>query len=275
MSRAKTMDDVAPEKLSEKTIEVNFIRRLAHCLEECRGVDRDDIVPLSPTQQEETKKGYDDLLGGVCVALQIKRPCGMDKGRAKFKIDLQQACSLRDNFPRGAAFYVLPPVGDLDGLVKILPTMLDATYIVDVHKLFPNNTPYNKHSCTLWIGLGGRIFVHEKGFWNGSNAGCPWLPRKVLGRDESYIHILNALSANVLCCKVRSIREGIGFSLRNGYIQYIVGGSKPENVQWEPWRPDAPRTVDGRHGARAAILHAVGKNRLALVCMGDSYKQGR
>lgn len=263
------MNGVVPEKLSERTIEVNFIRRLAHCLEECRGVDRDDIVPLSPTQQDEAEKGYDALLDGLYVALQFKRPHYMEKGCAKFEVDSCQAHMLKGNFPRGAAFYVLPPVGDLKELVGILPRMLDATYIVDVHELFPNDTPCNGHSCTLWIDYCGRITVYDSGFRNGFNAALPPFSCPVSGRRRLPHRTLNALKSSVLCDKKPSKHGQIGFHLRAGkLVPRTVPGPKPENG-----RHHADEHIDERLPTSADTMHAAKDTRSTLVRMGNSDKQ--
>lgn len=278
MSRTKGIYNVVPERLSERTIEVNFIRRLAHCLEECRRLKRDDIVPLSPTQNEEDKKGYDTLVDGLCVALQFKRPCRMDDDRAKFEIDTRQARRLKEVFPPGAAFYVLPPVGDLNELVEALPKMMDTTYIVDVHKLFPKGAPCNKHSCTLWIDRCGRITVHDMRFQNGSHGTRQPLLRPAPARRRSYSRTLGALCASVLCYKARSDREKIGFSLnKDGSIMHMVPGPEPESIRWKRWEPTTQHPAGEPiepHYASAAILHAAKAARLALVCMGAADKPG-
>ena len=279
MSQTKGINDVVPERLSERTIEVNFIRRLVHCLEECRGVDRDDIVPLSPTQQEEAKKGYDTLVDGLCVALQFKRPCRMRNGCVKFEINSRQARRLKKIFPPGAAFYVLPLAVDLNELVKTLPIMLDRTYIVDVHKLFPNGMPRNSHSCTLWIDHCGHISVCDKGFQNGPNVICPPLSRPVSRQHRSYNHTLSALRANVLCDKQQSNCENIGFSLNvDGSIAYMAPGPKLGSIQWKTWKSTMRHSADEptpeSFDASVDILHTAKDAKLALVCMGVADKQG-
>ena len=133
---ARPLKDGLP---SEMSLETNILRYLANCLERRHGLAEGAVVPVSPTQAEEHALGFDAsvcLPQGRYVALQFKRPEKAGHGRARFRIGGEQALRLLQ-YPRGSAFYVLPPVrtnGEMAGLGRCL---LRRACMVDAWDMLP------------------------------------------------------------------------------------------------------------------------------------------
>ena len=152
---------IEPRNLSERAIESNVLRRLAHCLEECCGMRRDDILFHLPTQREEKKLAYDSMVVGVWVALQFKRAaCVRKDGAARFSIDLEQARRLKELLPPGGAFYALTPIAKLDPFIASLPEILNVSRLVDVHQLPARQRP-GGGTISLWITKDGDARVRS------------------------------------------------------------------------------------------------------------------
>ncbi len=82
-------------------------------------------MPVSPTQPEEHTRGFDAMVGlprGRYAVLQFKRPEKACRQSARFEMGDRQALTLL-RYPRGSAFYVLPPAltnGEMAGLGRCL-----------------------------------------------------------------------------------------------------------------------------------------------------------
>ena len=203
-----------PRNLSERAIESNVLRRLAHCLEECCGMKRDDILFHLPTQREEKKLAYDSMVVGVWVALQFKRAaCVRKDGAARFSIDLEQARQLEGLLPPGGAFYALAPIAELDPFIASLPEILDMSCLVDVHHLARQRL--GKGTISLWITKAGDALVRDGGSMSS------------LGRP---------LKISSLCCPKKKSGARIGFSVgAGGKIFYRAGPSHDGMAALEPW----------------------------------------
>ena len=207
--------DKLPVKLSERAVESNVLRRLAHCLEERCGIQRNDILFQLPTQREEKRLGYDAMVVGVWVALQFKRAeCVRSDGVARFSIDLGQAKTLQGLLPRGCAFYALTPIAKLDPFIASLPRILDESYLVDVHDILGGQL--GRDPFSLWVAKDGEARV-----CNG-------------GKKRRTVP---SLKTSVLCCPGEKPGTRVGFSVdEGGRISYRV---KPSNggggTVLEPW----------------------------------------
>ena len=122
------------------SLETNILRYLANCLERRHDLAEGAVVPVSPTQREEHTLGFDASVGlapGRYAVLQFKRPAAWTgRGTASFKIGDRQALTLL-RYPRGSAFYVLPPVctnGEMAGLGRCL---LHRARMVDAWDVLP------------------------------------------------------------------------------------------------------------------------------------------
>ena len=125
---------------SEMSLETNILRYLANCLERRHDLAEGAVVPVSPTQHEERTLGFDAAVGlapGRYAVLQFKRPAAWTgRGTVPFKIGDRQALTLL-RYPRGSAFYVLPPVctnGEMAGLGRCL---LHKARMVDAWDVLP------------------------------------------------------------------------------------------------------------------------------------------
>ena len=206
---------IQPRNLSERAIEFNVLRRLAHCLEECCGMRRNDILFHLPTQREENKLGYDSMVVGVWVALQFKRAaCVRKDGGVRFSIDLEQARRLNSLLPLGGAFYALTPIAELDTFIVSLPKILDMSYLVDVHQLAHQRS--SKKTISLWITKTGDAQVRIGG--SVSNLGRP-------------------LKINSLCCPKGKSSARIGFPVGVGGEIFYRADPSPNDMAARDTRP--------------------------------------
>lgn len=128
---------------SEKTVEVNVLRDLANCLQENTGRQ---VTIVAPTQIEERRYGYDDILKGLppgrTIALQFKRPYPKNSDYADFQISGRQHSTLRRKFRLpNHAFYVLSPFPTIREIMNIRSTLLNKTIVIDVQ----SNSILNPH----------------------------------------------------------------------------------------------------------------------------------
>lgn len=225
------IDDKLPVNLSERAVESNVLRRLAHCLEERCGIQRNDILFQLPTQREEKRLGYDAMVVGVWVALQFKRAeCVRRNGVARFSIDLGQAKTLQGLLPRGCAFYALTPIAKLDPFIRSLPNILDESYLVDVHDILGGQLGGDPFS--LWVEKGGKAWV-----CNG-------------GKKR---HTGTSLRTSDLCCPGGKPGACVGFSVdEGGHISYRVKPPDGGGTALEPW-PHRVYYIARRLGKAAAL----------------------
>ena len=205
---------IEPRNLSERAIESNVLRRLAHCLEECCGMRRDDILFHLPTQREEKKLAYDSMVVDVRVALQFKRAaCVRKDGAARFSIDLEQAGRLAGLLPPGGAFYALTPIAELDPFIASLPEILDVSCLVDVHQLVRQRP--GGGTISLWITKDGDARVRS---------------------GKSMSSLGRPLKISSLCCPKKKPGARIGFSVdAKGRIFYGADPSHDGVAALEPW----------------------------------------
>lgn len=207
--------NIEPRNLSERAIESNVLRRLAHCLEECCGMKRDDILFHLPTQREEKKLAYDSMVVDVWVALQFKRAaCVRKDGAARFSIDPEQAGRLKGLLPPRGAFYALTPIAELDPFIASLPEILDKSCLVDVHQLLARQRP-GGGTISLWITKDGDALVRS---------------------GKSMSSLGRPLKISSLCCPKKKPGARIGFSVgAGGKIFYGADPFHGGTAALEPW----------------------------------------
>lgn len=237
---ARWREDGAP---SETSLEVNILRYLANCLERRRGLAEGAVVPVSPTQPMERWLGFDAIVGlprGRYVALQFKRPEHVH-GSARFELGDRQAMTLL-RYPRGSAFYVLPPArtnGEMSGLGRCL---LHRARLVDAWDVL---APIAASRGAARAASGG-----------GSARGCWGTRSAYVDGDEVHVQAGSAprrppclpvpsAAASTLCDDA----DGVGFGVRDGRI-VARGGAK-----WglDGWRAEAWQAL-GAAGGRARRL---------------------
>ena len=95
-------------KLSEKTIEVNYLAELYHRVSHIL-----QFTIIGPTRTIENKVGFDAMLSGLppghLFAIQFKGPTERKDGYARFTINVPQLQVLLNRFQRRQAFYALLP----------------------------------------------------------------------------------------------------------------------------------------------------------------------
>ena len=234
---ARWREDGAP---SEMSLEVNILRYLANCLERRRGLAEGAVVPVSPTQPMERWLGFDAMVGlprGRYVALQFKRPERVH-GSARFELGDRQAMTLL-RYPRGSAFYVLPPArtnGEMSGLGRCL---LHRARLVDAWDVL---APIAASRGAARAASGG-----------GSARGCWGTRYAYVDGDEVHVQAgsaprrppclpVHSAAASTLCDDA----DGVGFDVRDGRIA-ARGGAK-----WgiDGWRAEARQAL-GAAGGRA------------------------
>ena len=226
---------------SEMSLETNILRYLANCLERRHDLAEGAAVPVSPTPHEEHTLGFDAMVGlprGRYAVLQFKRPAGWPIGRARFEIVDQQALTLL-RYPRGSAFYVLPPVrtnAEMAGLGRCLlhrARMVDAWDVLGAI-LRPWRAARAGVTCS---GRGGRI----PGPREGRDA-------YVSGGDHGAVHIQAGDGHPPPCLQVSSKPAsalchdtgGVGFDVRGDRIMTRHG------VKWDRdgWTAEAGRVLE-------------------------------
>lgn len=115
---------------SEKTIEFNVLNELAAYLWSKFGLT---LTVISPTQAEEDKLGFDDVIEGLppgqVLAVQFKRPKEMirPKDAVRFTLDTSQLNRLATNFSRNQAYVFLAPLPKNEQVVKLRRRLLTVT----------------------------------------------------------------------------------------------------------------------------------------------------
>ena len=239
---------------SEMSLETNILRYLANCLERRHGLAEGAVVPVSPTQHEEHALGFDAMVGlprGRYAVLQFKRPEKADHGGARFKMDDRQALTLL-RYPRGSAFYVLPPVrtnGEMAGLGRCL---LHRARIVDAWDVL---------AATLRSQRAARpaAACNYGGNGDGAGSGRDHIAR-VDGGGRGAVHIragggggrqpyfeVHSKPASSLCRGA----GGIGFDVRDGRMATRRG------AKWDrgEWRAEARRVLGAPIGRACSWIN--------------------
>ena len=226
---------------SEMSLETNILRYLANCLERRHDLAEGAVVPVSPTQPEEHVLGFDAAVGlpeGRYTLLQFKRPVERaGRGGARFEMDGRQALTLLQ-YPRGSAFYVLPPVRTNREMAEYGRCLLHRARIVDAWDVFaavsrsrraagaaaaPGGGGHGAGSGrdhVAYVDNGGRGAVHVRA---GGDEGRP-----------PYFRV-HSKPASSLCHGA----DDVGFDVRNGRI---VAG---RGAVWDDggWRAEAGRAL--------------------------------
>ena len=236
---ARPLKDGLP---SEMSLETNILRYLANCLERRHGLAEGAVVPVSPTQAEEHALGFDAAVGlpqGRYVVLQFKRPEKAGHGRARFRVGGEQALRLLQ-YPRGSAFYVLPPVrtnGEMAGLGRCL---LRRACMVDAWDMLPPILRSSRPARTAPARSGG------KG-GNGAKSGDVRAAYVDCGGECGAVYVqagrghrppyLQAQSkpASTLCDGA----DDVGFDVRDGRMEMGGGGGRGRG--W--WQAEAGRAL--------------------------------
>jgi len=239
---AQRLGDKPP---SEMSLETNILRYLANCLERRHDLAEGAVVPVSPTPHEEHMLGFDAMVGlpqGRYAVLQFKRPAGWPIGRARFEIVDRQALTLL-RYPRGSAFYVLPPVrtnGEMAGFGRCLlhrARMVDAWDVLGAIL-----QPWRAAGAgATRSGRGGRI----PGPREGRDA-------YVSDRDHGAVHIQAGDGCPPPCLQVLSKpvsalchdTGGVGFDVKGDRIMTRHG------VEWGRggWTAEAGRVLEAPNG---------------------------
>ena len=246
---AQRLGDKPP---SEMSLETNILRYLANCLERRHDLAEGAVVPVSPTPHEEHTLGFDAMVGlprGRYAVLQFKRPTGWPVGRARFDIGDRQALTLL-RYPRGSAFYVLPPVrtnGEMAGFGRCLlhrARMVDAW---DVLGAILRSWRAAGAGGTR-SGRGGRI----PGPREGRDA-------YVSGGDRGAVHIQAGDGHPPPCLQVSSKPAsalchdtgGVGFDVRGDRIMTRHG------AEWGRggWTAEAGRVLEAPSGRAYRWIH--------------------
>lgn len=123
-------------KLSEKTIEVNYLAELYNRVSH---IFRFTII--GPSRRIEHKVGFDAMLAclppGQLFALQFKGPSERKDGHARFKINVTQLQVLLNRFRPRQAFYVLLPYTRTAQFITAHQneTFLGQTRLLDVYDI--------------------------------------------------------------------------------------------------------------------------------------------
>ena len=137
----------ALDKLSEKTLELNFASQLNH---HCGG----NLLWFGLTQQQEARAGYDiaTRVGKALFVVQMKASNHLLKTEPKerrFKVPHEQLeCMLKLTpggapFPSGSVFYAFPVLGKTQDLADY-PDVLSNTWLCDVAGLKSVTVPTTK-----------------------------------------------------------------------------------------------------------------------------------
>ena len=237
---ARPLKDGLP---SEMSLETNILRYLANCLERRHGLAEGAVVPVSPTQHEEQALGFDAAVGlpqGRYVVLQFKRPEKAGHGRARFRIGGEQALTLL-RYPRGSAFYVLPPVrtnGEMAGLGRCL---LRRACMVDAWDMLPPILRSWRPARTAPARSGGKGGSGAKpGDVRAAYVDCGGECGAVYvqagrGHQPPY-HQAQSKPASTLCDGA----DDVGFDVRDGRMEMRNGGG------WGcgRWRAEAGRALE-------------------------------
>ena len=126
-------------KTTEKSIEINVLRKLVNCLEKKL---KKQITVLAPSQRLEHNVGYDELLyglpDGMVIVFQFKRPTeprALRPSSTDFVVNVPQMHQLHILFPHGCAFYIFSPFPTHLNLINEYDDILDSSIAVDVHSI--------------------------------------------------------------------------------------------------------------------------------------------
>jgi len=125
---------------SERTVEFNVLNEMAAYLWSVFGLT---LTVISPTQAEEDRLGFDDIMEGLplgqLIAVQFKRPKEMKrpKNAVRFTLDTLQLNCLASNFSRHQAYVFLAPFPTNQQVVRYRRRLLTMTVALDVFDI-PN-----------------------------------------------------------------------------------------------------------------------------------------
>ena len=229
---------------SEMSLETNILRYLANCLERRHDLAEGAVVPVSPTQPEEHVLGFDAAVGlseGRYALLQFKRPAGRPgDGNARFEMDGRQALTLLQ-YPRGSAFYVLPPVRTNREMAEYGRCLLHRARIVDAWDVFAAVSRSRRAAGAAGAAAPGGGGCHGAGSGGGHVAyvdnGGRGAVRVRAGGDGGrppYFRI-HSKPASSLCHGA----DDVGFYVRDGHIVERHGAT------WDRggWRAEAGRAL--------------------------------
>ena len=123
---------------SEKTLEINVLSDFLDLIEKRTNKK---ITVISPTQQDENKYGFDEIIDGMpagqIIAFQFKRPYAMRRPRncVRFIINTKQLGTLLNSFFPSEAYYVFTPFPFNSQLVANRGNLLKATIPVDIYNI--------------------------------------------------------------------------------------------------------------------------------------------
>jgi len=141
---------------SEKTLEFNVLNELAAYLWSKFGLT---LTVISPTQAEEDRLGFDDVIEGLppgqVLAVQFKRPKEMirPKDATRFTLDTSQLNRLATNFSRNQAYVFLAPLPKNEQVVKLRRRLLTVTLALDIFNI-PNLHKTTQKTRTV------RLYTH-------------------------------------------------------------------------------------------------------------------
>ena len=226
---------------SEMSLETNILRYLANCLERRHDLAEGAVVPVSPTQPEEHSLGFDAAVGlpeGRYALLQFKRPDERaGRGGARFKMDGRQALTLLQ-YPRGSAFYVLPPVRTNLEMAEYGRCLLHRALIVDAWDVFAAVSRSQRAARAAAAPAGGGRGAGSRGGHvayvdNGGRGGVRVRAGGDGGRPPCFE--VHSKPASSLCHGA----DDVGFDVRDGRIMERRGGV------WDRggWRGGAGRAL--------------------------------
>ena len=236
---SRRLEDRPP---SEMSLETNILHYLANCLERRRGLAEGAVVPVSPTQHEEHTLGFDAAVGlppGRYVVLQFKRPARWaGRGSACFKIGDEQALRLL-RYPRGSAFYVLPPVHTNAEIAGFGRCLLRRACMVDAWDILPSilqSWRLARAAAASGAVMGARDASsrdNRAAYVDGGDCGAVHV-QAGRGRRTPYLRAPSK-PASSLCHDTSSV----GFDIRNGRIV------TRNRVGWHPgeWQAEARRAL--------------------------------
>ena len=227
---------------SEMSLEANILRYLANCLERRHGLAEGAVVPVSPTPHEEHALGFDAAVGlppGRYAVLQFKRPVRWDgSGRACFKIGDEQALRLLQ-YPRGSAFYVMPPVRTNGDMGRLGRCLLRRARLVDAWDVLPSILQ-SWRPARAAVTSGGGKSAHSASsrdnrvaYVDGGGRGIVHI-RAGRGRQPPYLPVPSEPAA-VLCYDTASV----GFDVTDGRM-VTRGGTGWDH---DEWRAEASRAL--------------------------------
>ena len=177
---------------TEKSIEVNVLRRLVNWLEIRLN---EKITVLSPTQQLEFDVGYDDFLqglpDGMIIALQFKRP-EENGDMVDFTLNVPQMTKMDELFPTNCAFYVFSPFPTHLELISNYDNLLDDSMAIDVHDI-SNIVVTNSATSTVRFHPNNSRQISDNGQFHDLDRlfpvsdFCPRLKSKNVGKNSKEV----------------------------------------------------------------------------------------